>query len=190
MEVDKKVDGFGKFLIGWTAAFLLLMLVLALSCMPPENPENGAICMTPEMLQKTMDQCCTEGYANGYAKAKAEQPKRADVELNLITKDKLTAFLNLDQCDRCMSDVYNTANSCLARAECLLASARSHGWDAYGVVINFEGADGGAHALVAFPLKDGTLVYVEPWYDTLEVVEVGKPYRPAHKIIEEMGILK
>jgi hypothetical protein len=185
---DGKVDGFGKFLLFWTAAFLLLMLVLALSCMPPEKPENGAICMTPDMLQKTMDQCCTEGYANGYAKAKAEVVPRADVELNLITKDKLAAFLKLDQCDRCTSAVYEPEDSCLARAECLTASARSYDWDAYGVVMNF--AEGGSHAVVAFPLKDGTIVYIEPWYDTIEVVEVGRIYRPAQKTIEEIGTFK
>jgi hypothetical protein len=193
--VGDKVQGFGWFLGIWLIALLLLFLVtgLLLGCVPPvevENPEKGAICMTAEMLQQTMDAACAEGYANGYAKAMAEHPQDADIELSLITRDELYTFLKTDPCDRCMSDVYDTANSCLARAECLLSSARSHGWDSYGVVINFEGADGGAHALVAFPLKDGTLVFVEPWYDTLEVVEVGKPYRPAHKIIEEMGILK
>jgi hypothetical protein len=59
--------------------------------------------------------------------------------------------------------------------------------DAWGVIINF--AEGGSHALVAFPLTDGTVVFVEPWTDTIEVVEVGKIYRPAKKIVEAMGIL-
>lgn len=186
---DGKVDGFGKFLIGWTGAFLLLMLVLASCCVPIETPpENGAICLTPEMLQKTMDQCCTEGYANGYAKAKAEIVPRADVELNLITKDKLAAFLKLDQCDRCTSSVAgeDTDEACLDRADCLTSSARNEQWDCYGVVINFKD---GSHALVAFPTSDG-LLFVEPWTDQIVTVQLGRVYAPAGKVIEKIGILK
>ena len=178
-----KVDGFGKFLLACTVAFLLLLL--ALSCAPPPPPP-GAICLTVQALDRQL----SEAYANGYAKAKAEVVPRADVELNLITREQLLSFLKSDPCDRCLSNVYDAANSCLSRAECLLCSARAKGWDSYGVVINFEGADGGAHALVAFPLDDGTVVFVEPWYDTIEIVEVGKTYRPARKVIEEIGILK
>lgn len=183
-----KVDGFGKFLLFWTAAFLLLMLVLALSCMPPEKPENGAICMTPEMLQKTMDQCCTEGYANGYAKAKAEVVPRADIELNLITKAELVAFLKADQCDRCTSSVAgeDTSEACLDRADCLTSAARIEQWDCYGVVINFKN---GSHALVAFPTEDG-LLFVEPWTDQIVSVQLGRVYAPAGKVIEKIGILK
>lgn len=190
-----KVDGFGKFLIVWTAAFFALLVILALtsSCMPsvePQKAENGAICLTPEMYQRAIDAATRDGYADGYAKAKAEIAPRADVELNLITRDKLIAFLKADQCDRCTSDVpgETEAESCLDRAECLLNSARNEGWDAYAVIMNFPD---GSHAIVAFPLKDGTLAFVEPWTDSIEeYVGVGKTYIPARKVIEKLGILK
>ena len=194
MEGDK-VRGFGWFLLVWTLALIGLFILLAnIGCAPvePEKAENGAICMTAEMLKATTDGACAKGYTNGYtdgySRAKAKATPRADVELNLITREQLLAFLKTDQCDRCRSDVYDVANSCLARAECLTCSAKSHGWDSCGVVVNFEG--GGTHTLVAFPLNDGTLVFVEPWYDTIEQVEVGKSYRPAQKIVEEMGIFR
>ena len=175
----------------WPKLLLTLVLVLAMGCVTPvapEKPENGAICMTPEMLQTTMDAACNEGYANGYAKAKAEVVPRADVELSLITKAQLVAFLKADQCDRCTSSVAgeDTSEACLDRADCLTSAARIEGWDIYGVVINFKD---GSHALVAFPTDDG-LIYVEPWTDQIVTVQLGRVYAPAGKVVEKIGILK
>lgn len=181
------MHGFGWVMLGWLIGFVLVCVILAnFGCMPletPENPQNGAICMTSEMLDRQL----SDAYAAGYQKAKADATPRADVELSLITQEQLLAFLRSDPCDRCMSELYDAPNSCLARASCLTSSARDNGWDCYGVILNFEQ---GAHAIVAFPLKDGGIVFVEPWYDTLELVEAGEVYRPAKKIIEEVGILK
>jgi hypothetical protein len=146
----------------------------------PEKVENGAICLTPEMLKSTMDSACAEGYANGYAKAKAEIAPRADVELNKWdSAEQIMAFLKNDQSDRCSSSVpgEDPSLACLDRAESLTHACRIAGMDSYGVVMNFQGD--GSHAIVAFPMKNGTVQFVEPWYDKIvPTPEVGKAYRP------------
>jgi hypothetical protein len=196
MEGDNKVHGFGKFLLFWLAGFLALVIVLAcLGCSPgePLKADSGAICMTPEALQFQLN----EAYANGYAKAMAENPAAGDVVLNRFTKERLIAFLKWDQCDRCLSSVESedTSEACLDRASCLMASARNEGVDVYGVVMNFK--EDGAHAIVAFPLKDGSLVYVEPWLDMIVTkVNVGDNYlsnfpgMTKKQIIEKIVLLK
>jgi hypothetical protein len=190
MEGDK-VKGMGWFLLAWFTLFLVMCTILATAgCMTiaePLKPNSGAICMTAEMYQKTID----DAFNAGHEEARLEIRPRAAVELNLITLEQLKAFLITDQCDRCGSSVptEDASLACLDRADCLMAAARIAGWDAYGVVMNFK--DGGAHAIVTFPLKDGTLVFVEPWHDVVvRTPVVGDTYYNTHNVIEKIGILK
>ncbi len=175
---------------GWLLVFTIWCLGLCFAitlngCMTvASTPEANSICMTVDNLNRQL----SESYANGYQKAKAEARPRADVELNLITQSQLIAFLKEDGCDRC-----GGSDDCLERANCLTASARTKGYDVYGVIINFAG--GGAHALVAFPTSDNGIIYIEPWYDQIVKVVVGTNYlsnfpkEKGKKIIQEIGIL-
>jgi hypothetical protein len=151
-----------------------------------EKADSGAICMTSEMYQKTVD----DAFNAGHEEALSEVRPYADVELNLITLPQLEAFLKADQCDRCLSNVpgEDASGACLDRADCLTAAARIKGWDAYGVVMNFAE---NSHAIVAFPLKDGTIVFVEPWYDVVvNTPTVGERYYTTDNVIEKIGILR
>jgi hypothetical protein len=155
----------------------LVLVLLCLSCLNlgSEKPDSGAICMTAEVLDRQL----TDAYASGYAKAKAEAPVPADVELQLWeSPTQITAFLKEDPSDRCVSSVpgEDASVSCLDRAQCLTKAIRDKGYDAYGVILSFQ--NDGSHAIVAFPMKDGTLQFVEPWFDKIvPTPEVGKPYQ-------------
>jgi hypothetical protein len=164
-------------------------LLLAFSCAPPDYPPD-AICMT----KSSFDAQVNKAYSEGYQKAKSEQPQRADVELTLITHEKLLKFLKADFCDRCLSSVTGEASdACLDRAECLTSSLRKAGYDSYGVVLNFS--EGYTHAIVAVPTKDKGLVFIEPWYDQEVTVKLGYNYmanfpkQPGTRTIEKLGIL-
>jgi hypothetical protein len=172
---------------------VLMCVILAnVGCMPlktADSPDSGAICMTAEMYQKTID----ESFNAGHEEARLEIRPRADVELNLITLPQLQDFLKSDQCDRCQSSVpsEDASLACLDRAECLTAAARLAKWDSYGVVLNFTGNS--SHAIVAFPLKDGGIAYVEPWMDALTPTppKVGERYYfSKDQIIEKIGLLR
>lgn len=177
--------------VAWVALFLVMCVILAtVGCITPVEPlkaEKDAICMTSEMYQKTID----DAFNAGHEEARLEIRPRAAVELNLITLEQLNVFLKDDQCDRCGSSVptEDVSLACLDRADCLMAAARIAGWDAYGVVMNFE--EGGSHAIVAFPLKDGKLAFVEPWQDVVvRTPVVGDRYHTTNNIIEKVGLLK
>jgi hypothetical protein len=181
-----KVRGILWLLAGWFTLFLVMCVILAnISCMPPaaaEKPESGAICMTAEALDRQL----LAAYGDGYAKAKAEAPAPADVELKIFKYADLMAFLKLDDCDRCGSEL-----DCLDRAECLTLSARNYdgGYDSYAVVMNFS--NNSAHAIVAFPTKDRGLVFIEPRYDQVVArPEVGHFYLSLENVIEKVAILR
>jgi hypothetical protein len=185
-----KVKGMGWFMLGWFTLFIVMCVILATAgCMPPVEPlkaDSGAICMTAEMYQKTID----DAFNAGHEEARLEIRPRAAVELNLITLEQLKAFLKTDQCDRCESSVptEDASLACLDRAECLMAAARIAGWDAYGVVMNFPEY---SHAIVAFPLKNGDLAFVEPWHDVIvKTPIVGDTYYNTNNVIEKIAILK
>jgi hypothetical protein len=197
-----KVRGMLWLLAGWFTLFLVMCVILAnIGCMPVEtavSPGSGTICMTAEALDRQL----VDAYADGYAKAKADAPAQADVELDLWDSPaQIMAFLKSDDCDRCQSSVPSEGPelACLDRAECLLFSMRLNGMDGYGVIMNFQ--NDGAHAIVAFPMKDGTLLFVEPWLDQIvPTPEIGKPYLTDRiyfqyktsglLIIEKIGILR
>ena len=186
--------------ISWLGVALLLALIILLATfngctqVAPDY-EAGSICMTVDQFNKVMDEACAEGYANGYARAKAEQPAAPDVSLKLW-KDKaqVQEFLDTDDCDRCLSSVpgETAADSCLDRADCLLKHARDAGYDGYGVVLNFPAS---SHAIAAFPLKDGGIVFVEPWTDQIVATpEVGQDYlanfNMKGKVIEKVAVFR
>jgi len=182
--------------ISWLGVDLLLALIIFLATfngctqVAPDY-EAGSICMTVEKF----DQSINDAYASGYAKAKAEQPAPPDVSLKLWTsKEQVQVFLDVDECDRCLSSVpgETAADSCLDRAVCLLKHARDMGYDGYGVVLNFPA---GSHAIAAFPLKDGSIVYVEPWFDQIIAEpEVGQDYlsnfNMSGKVIEKVAVFR
>lgn len=154
MEGDK-VQGMGWVLLGWLVALLAMFLVLGL--MTGCNPSLEVV--RPQNEQAVY--------------AIPEAPP--DVTLNYITRDELLLFLKEDQCDKCRSSLDEPVSEmCLDRASCLTCSARSRGWDTFGVLMNFEN---GSHVIVAFPTKDGDLIYVEPWFDQIVTyVKVGDNY--------------
>ncbi len=117
---------------------------------------------------KTADSAYLTGFEQGYAKAQAERPTY-DVCLRYITKPELEKFLKENLCDRCG----NNSTGCMDRAECLANAAREHGWDCYGVMMNGD-IDG--HLIVAFPLKTGEVVYIEPQTDQTVTVGVDMDY--------------
>jgi len=182
--------------ISWLGVALLLALIILLATfngctqVAPDY-EAGAICMTVEKYNAAIN----DAYADGYAKAKAEATAPPDVSLKLW-KDKaqVQAFLDTDECDRCLSAVpgETAADSCLDRADCLLKHARDRGYDGYGVVLNFPAS---SHAIAAFPLKDGGIVYVEPWTDQIVATpEVGQDYlsnfNMKGKVIEKVAVFR
>jgi len=182
--------------ISWLGVALLLALIIFLAtfngCTPvaSEN-EAGAICITVEKYEQAIN----DAYADGYAKAKAEQPAAPDVALKLW-KDKaqVQEFLDTDACDRCLSAVpgETAADSCLDRADCLLKHARDAGYDGYGVVLNFPAS---SHAIAAFPLKGGGIVYAEPWFDQIVAEpKVGEDYlanfNMKGKVIEKVAVFR
>jgi len=182
--------------IGWLGVALLLALTIFLATFNgcnnvAQEPEAGAICMTVEKFNQATD----EAYANGYARAKAEQPAPPDVALKLW-KDKaqVQEFLDTDDCDRCLSAVpgETAAESCLDRTDCLLKHARDAGYDGYGVVLNFPAS---SHAIAAFPLKGGGIVYAEPWFDQIVAEpKVGEDYlanfNMKGKVIEKVAVFR
>ena len=126
-------------------------------------------CPETPMPQKTPDKAVLDAFEKGYRQAQSEQ-KQCDVCLKRLTLAELQAFLTEDQCNRCGDE----ATGCIDRAECLTKSARDKGYDCYGVIIN---SDTNSHALVAFPLTNGSLVFIEPLYDQQVQVKVGMNYR-------------
>ena len=175
----------------WPKLLLTLVLVLSIGCVTPvapEKAENGAICMTAEMLQKTMDAACNEGYANGYQKAKAEQPV-SDLKL-YQDKEAIQELMDCTLCERCVTGVPDEEGdpqwSCMDRASCLLSQARDKGYLGYLVVMNFTSDK--SHAIVMFPTKEDGNVFTEPWFD--EIVPepiVGKQYLNYKNIVEKVA---
>jgi hypothetical protein len=179
-----KVKGMGWFLLVWFATFLAMCTILAF--LPG--------CLSVEPLKADCGDY-NSGFAAGYQKAQSELvcpiPVKADVELKLWdSKAQIQAFLKADQCDRCLSSVPTEGPewACLERAECLLSASRNAGYDGYGVVMNFASA---AHAIVAFPLKDGSLVFCEPWTDQIVPTPVvGGDYINHKNVIEKIVVLR
>jgi hypothetical protein len=184
-----KVKGMGWFLVGWFTLFVVMCVILAnIGCMPlktADSPDSGAICMTSELYQKALD----EAFNAGHEEALSETRPRADVELKLW-KDtaQVQAFLDENQCDRCLSNVpgEDADDSCLDRATCLMITCRSMGYQSFLVVMNFKSNT--SHAIVAFPMKDGSIVFAEPWIDlVVPTPKVGEPYINNNNIVDKIG---
>jgi len=152
------------FIIAW-GILIGFVLFMNLCCVTPviETYPPNAICMTQDALDSQLQQ----SFSDGYSKAKNEQT--CDVCLKRLTLTELQDFLISDQCDRCGDE----PTGCVDRAECLTKNARTNGYDCFGVIINFGTT---SHALVAFPLNDGSLVFIEPLYDQKVELELGENY--------------
>jgi hypothetical protein len=183
VESDK-VKGFGWFLLVWAISFIALTIILAnLSCLEfqPQEADCGDY---------------NSGYAAGYQQAISEQPAPPDLSPHYFAlqlwKDELQiqAFLDANNCDRCMSSVPDEAGdpsvACLDRATCIMNKCRDAGFYSLLVVMNFQSDT--SHAIIAFPTKDLKLVFVEPMLDLIvPAPKVGEPYLNKNNIIEKIG---
>jgi len=129
-----------------------------------------------------------QGYDVGYQRGLEECTSKpiASNCLRNPTFVQLMEFLRQDPCDRC-------AGNCVDRATCLAINIQEAGFEAYTVLLN--DVDGNGHVILGFQTTDKGFVYVEPAYDMVVRVELGKDYAkqlgdPKPFILRQIGIIQ
>jgi hypothetical protein len=111
------------------------------------------------------------GYKAGYASGKADGLK-ANVSLHDPTYRELLDFIARDPTDKEKYDA--TDFNCVDFSAMLDNNAEKAGIRAAFVMITYPQEPG--HAIVAFQTTDKGLIYIEPQFDVLVKLEVGKRY--------------